>query len=58
MAMTKEQQVASLYNLKSQIDGMISAVRGGVLSIEQVLQVIASAMVDLGDRVAKGKEEE
>lgn len=58
MGLSKEAQVAALYNVKSQVDGMISAVRGNVLTIEQALKVLCQACSDLSDRIDRDKQAE
>ena len=46
MAMSKEAQVASLYNLKSVVDGMVSMVKGGVLTFDKALEGIGTVCMD------------
>lgn len=53
MSMSKEAQVASLYNLKSVVDGMISCVRGDVVTLDKALEVIAKAAMDISDKNQK-----
>lgn len=53
MAMSKEAQVASLYNLKSVVDGMISCVRGDVITLDKSLEVVAKAAMDISEKNIK-----
>jgi len=57
MAMSKEAQVASLYNLKSVVDGMVSMVKGGVLTFDKALEGIGTVCMDLSERNAKPDKE-
>lgn len=53
MAMSKEAQVASLYNLKSVVDGMISCVRGNVMTLDKALEVISTTAMDIAEKYQK-----
>lgn len=47
MSMKKEQAVASLYNLRSIVDGMVSSVKCGVLPMSKALEVIGQTVLEL-----------
>lgn len=55
MAMSKEAQLASLYNLKSVVDGMISCIRGNVIPLDKALEVISTAAMDIAEKYAKSE---
>lgn len=55
MAMSKEAQVASLYNLKSVVDGMISCLRGNVMTLDKALEVISTTAMDISEKFQKAE---
>lgn len=58
MAKSLNQQVASLYSLKSVVDGMTSSVKCGVIDYQKALTVIASQCEELAKKDSDSNGEE
>lgn len=57
MAMAKKQQIAKLYNVRSVVDGMITAVDAGALSLDQALSTITAVLSKASEENFNAKEE-